>query len=199
MKQFQDVAFDLDDLLVKTAKALLRYYNSLYNTNYTIEDFPEYDMERLFDHSEERWNEFEFGFYASEFNAEIELKEGAKELVQSVRQKRNIHIITHRPRQVVSHTLYTISQHFNQMDFHKIHFSRSVNKSDFPLTKWEICKKNDLCLLVDDNAHHVNLGAQNGIPGILVEQPWNRNKETHPLVLRARNLYEVSELINIHH
>lgn len=192
-------AVDNDDILFKSALGLLTYYNSLYGTKHTPEDFTEYNIEKIFRMDYTQWYEFEFQFYASEYHRALQLNDGAKELVQMLRGKAHTHIVTSRPVEGVGFLKELIARNFETNDFKQIHMIKSLTVPQVGREKWQECKRYNLSLLLDDHDRHINLAAQNGIPGILLKQPWNKNKEVHPLVKRAENLYEAAEIIQKHH
>ncbi len=50
-------------------------------------------------------------------------------------------------------------------------------------------------VLVEDAAHHALAVAQRGVPTCLLDHPWNRSLDPHPLILRAHNWQQAVDLI----
>jgi hypothetical protein len=143
----------------------------------------------------DEWFDFEFKFYASDYHQSLEPNDGAKELIEMLRGKAHSHLVTARPIEGVSFLKVLLAKNFAPNDFKRIHMVKSLTVPSLNRTKLEECVTHNLTLLVDDYHKHVNLAALGGISGILLDSPWNKNVEVHPLVTRARNLYEVSEII----
>ncbi len=190
----KDIGFDLDDTLLKSAEAIFSFHNERYNTNFTVEQLRHHSVEQLLNISPEDFRAWSEEFYASEHNAQIGLHAGAQEVIRALANDFDVHIVTARGIELASYALYSLGQHFDPGVFTKVHLINSYTRPD-STTKYEVCKAHDIELLVDDYPKHLTLAVENGIHAILIETPWNKDKVVHPGIHRARDLFEVKDIV----
>lgn len=193
MSNLISIAVDADDVLFQTTKALLEYYNKVNGTSFERNDFTDYHIEnKLGFKTRDEWYEFEYRYYKSIQNAEIELVDGAFYGINMLSTMADLHIVTSRPQEAFNYLMHSLSLHFSTHHFKYTHMITS-SQVRTQKQKWEVCQEYGIPLLIDDHYEHVNKAALHGIRGILLEAPWNKGKEVHPLVQRAQNWDQIVE------
>jgi 5'(3')-deoxyribonucleotidase len=176
------IAFDLDDVLADFISAFLEWHNQRYNTNICIEDVVDYDLTK----SLKLKNELQarnrvHEFFQSDEYIQIKPVEGAVEGIAELSKIYNLIIITSRPYNsdsvsVEELTLEWIHTYFGD-SFSGIYFTNQYNIDTNPgdiTTKNELCRENNVVLLVEDALHHVKNCLHILCYGaILYARPWN--------------------------
>jgi uncharacterized HAD superfamily protein len=195
MEEKKRIGFDADDSLIKTMEPLNRFHNAKYGKKLTLEDYKTYYFSQTWEMPEEQAVRDVQLFYESEFYDQIEVTEGALEAVNYLSKKSYLDVITFRPGKNIEKYLHaTFSKLFLPDSFSNVyHIERGNNPQ---IQKWEKCKECNIPILIDDYHEHLILAAGQGIYGILLPAPWNKDITDLPKkITKVRNLYEAVEVI----
>ncbi len=194
MELIKSIAFDADDTIIYTLEMLNDFYNAKYNKKFSIEDYTSYDLYKIWGVSCEQTVEDIRMFYDSEFYGKIKTTTGAHEAVSYLSKKYDLHIVTSRSKDAEEYLNFTLSKLFlpdHFLDIHSIGYG-----PDSSMCKWEKCKEINTPILIDDHHGHLISAAEQGMHGILIPAPWNKNITDLPKeIFRVRNLSEAVEVI----
>jgi len=194
------IAVDVDDVLGAENDAVRTFINEHYGHDHTPEDYlveGEYwgYWESIWGvHPEEARERLE-AFLASPAKDKLKLVEGAAAVIDMLKERFNLAIVTSRYGRQLETTRPWLEQHFPGI-FSRVEFVAAWS-TDKKATKAIICKAIGAGYLIDDNPEHCNLAAEEGIMSLLFgDYGWNRNAKTHPAVVRVKNWQEVAEYFN---
>src|SRR5579862_2110664 len=198
------IAIDIDDVLADEAEGVQRFVQQEYGHTHKADD-------DLFEgpyntYWEDRWqlqqglsreeaeNRFE-AFLASPIKDDLKVVEGALKAIQELKRNYELVVVTSRYGRQLQTTQPWLEKHFPET-FKRLEFVALWNK-DKSATKATIAKEIGADYLVDDNADHCALAAEEGITALLFgEQGWNRNVLEAPGIIRVKNWEEVLEYFN---
>lgn len=186
----QTIAVDIDDVLAAHAEAFVDHSNANYGTNITIEEYIE-EWSKLWgvghDEVERRATEFHHPDIVGNFGA----FEAALPVLNSLKENRNLVIVTARRKKLLDTTRNWLSHHFDGV-FSEIHFV-PIWEPNNTVTKADICTSIGPQYLIDDLVRHCNLAAEVGIrPLLFGNYSWNQG-ESQQDVTRVKNWQEVLE------
>ena len=184
------IGIDLDDVVVDYTRGFCDFYNRRYGTNFSIEDFK---SQRIWETiGGNLWSAVGFvrEFYKTDFFDEIKLIEGAGEGIKKLSENHRLYIITARFKQFRKKTEKSLEKYFNNPDL-KLFFSGFFNGAR---KKLEICKKQGIKLIIEDNKDYALKCAENGIRVFLFDKPWNQGDSNG--IIRVYNWNEILEKIN---
>lgn len=164
---------DLDDVLVGFMDKFLLFHNAKNSTNWKQEDFRTPHITKTLEVSVEEAERFLNDFYESPVFLDIELEEGAAEMVEELSSDGLLYIITSRPTHTKAITEYQIEQLFPNWPFAGLHFA---GYHDGMKSKMEIAENLELDAFIDDI--HLNLLNGNERPPtrtFLRTRPWNED------------------------
>ena len=189
------IAIDADDVIADTVPVFIDWLNKEYNTNFSHEEMnnQDYDLDYL-KIDKETWSTVLDKFHDSEDYKKIKPIKGAKEALIKLKEKYELVIVTARPETLIIKTKEFMNKHFLKI-FSKIYHttSRKENKS---LKKSEICKELGINTIIEDSYENGLDCAQSGIKAIILDMPWNRNKDyTQNNITYAKNWEEVSSIL----
>ena len=108
-----------------------------------------------------------------------------------VKGGKNISVITARSDDITwkkPRTLDWIWTHFPEIQ--NVYFVNHFSKDARP--KSEVCKNQNISLMIDDHIENARDLCSQGISMILLEKPWNRNEDfEHPLLYKAKDWKEI--------
>jgi uncharacterized HAD superfamily protein len=94
--------------------------------------------------------------------------------------QRPLTFVTARPKSLESKTIKWIRNFLGPLVTH-VEFAHDRDKMQF-------LKDNDFSHFVEDRALNANMIAENGMYCYLVDMPYNRHRDTHPRVIRVRDV-----------
>ncbi len=180
--------FDFDDVLFDTNRAICRWHNARFNTQFTRDDIKSYHLYELWGVSREEGIRRVFEFYHSEEHMETELMPGVARALPRLLERDELFIISARPNGVLGHTQELMGRHFPEL-VDRLYLTNRFGAGP-EIDKSELCKRFDLESFVDDAPHHDEDVAKVVRQPVLFETPWNRSyAATLPPHRRARSWY----------
>ena len=187
------IAVDIDDVIAANAASFVAYSNEKWGTHLTVDDYQDHWSEMWgIEHaeSEKRYREF----HESGHIGTYEEIHGAKEVLQKLKERFTLIILTARPASVSRLTNERLDTHFRGI-FDSIicaGFYDGGTPEDYKLTKGELAKNINAKYIIDDQPRHVLAASELGIRGILFgEYAWNKADALPKNVTRVTNWDEV--------
>jgi uncharacterized HAD superfamily protein len=187
------IGWDIDDIIFPLMKNYLAFHNNKHGTNLELTDVHNYHLWKCGIHnSKEESVKDVLEFQNSPDFDRIDLIPGAREILVGISERFEIHFVTSRPEEIKNKTEILLNKNFPKNGF-KILYSGEIYGGN--LSKAEICKRNNIPLLIEDNPDYAIDCARNGIRVILLNHPWNANCEKHEKIIRINELKEVLEIL----
>lgn len=179
------IGFDLDDVLLATNDAMLKWHNRVYGTSYTRKDIVTWDLTKVwlctFDEMLSRIHEY----YASPEHDETLAFKGAIEGIEILGEEKEYHIITSRPGEMHGKTMVLIQKYFPPL-VESVHFtSQVVAGSKHSKKKENVCLELGVQVYIEDNLDYAINVAAVGIPVLLFDTPWNQTADLPKNVTRV--------------
>ncbi len=177
---------DLDEVLANFIPELNNYYNFTYDTKFKFRDYKFYDLEKTWGGGKERAVEIVKDFYKSEFFYKIKPVSYSQKALEVLSKNSEFIAITSRPEYLQEATEYWIKKFFPEKIKKVFYTGQYVLQS--PLLKLDICLKEDVRVIIEDNLQTSLECAKKGIKSFLLDKPWNQNgsEEANNLV-RVKN------------
>lgn len=167
------IGIDIDDTLNYSSdiirEYIIRYSNNYSNDNYLINNIDKIMRGISFD---EIINSF-FRDYCMEMASQMKIKENAKEVIDKLKEiGYKIYIITAR-----SNNYYKNVDEFcnNYLKNNDIYFDKLITAQEHKL---DVCKKENVFLMIDDSIDTCELLNENGINGLVFNSQINIEKNT---------------------
>lgn len=182
------IGIDIDEVIVEFVKGYIRILENKgikaeYEKTFSCNLWESYSI------SKEQALEIAEEYYKSEYFNNIEFIEGAKESIETLGKYHEIYFITSRPISLKEKTEEFIEKHFPNSSIILI-FSGDLHKANGK-SKAEICRENNIQVLIEDSFDYALESANNGIKVILLEKPWNKNSLENEKILRVKNWEEI--------
>lgn len=196
------IAVDIDDVLFDEHQSMRLFMNEYYGFQHTAEHYniegPYWGYwQKVWGVDDEESARRFAAYVESGVKAKPTFIPGAIEAINELKKQYELAVITSRyDPGVVKATPAWLEEHFPQV-FKRVEFV--VNWSiDQKMSKGVIAEKIGASYLVDDSYLHCHAAAEQGVHSILFgDYGYNRHyKGDHPLITRAFNWKEVTELLN---
>ena len=192
---------DIDEVLAKLFVDLNNFYNKIYRTNFKLEDYVHYDLEKVWGGSKKRAVEIVIEFYKSPEFDEIKPMEFSQEAIKILSRGYNIIAVTSRPDFMKEKTEEWVYKHYP--DVKEILFTGMYDKKFIEMSKLDICLKKNAKLIVDDHPLIIQECAEHGLVSFLFgrgndfiyEEKLERTNGGIPV----KNWKEVLDHLNINH
>ncbi len=191
----QTIAIDIDDVLADQAEAFLEFSNKTWGTQFEIDDYTEHWLDLWKVDMAEVESRADF-YHKSGTMSRFRHKSDALPILEHLKKRYNLVIVTSRRSQVKSETYEWIERHFNGV-FDGIHFAGffdTLSLDRVRMTKADIVKGIGAHYLVDDQIKHCEATAAAGMDCVLFgDYGWNRQDQLPPRVTRCVAWREVGE------
>lgn len=179
------IGVDIDDTLAVHYPELLAHSNEHYGTALTAADY------------DDDWRHFWAGLDVPELRrrarffheatvAQYARIENAAEMLARLGRKYDLVAITARADYLIDRTHTWLGEHFDGV-FSSVHFV-PVWDTDTKRTKGDICREQEVDLLIDDTPKHCNAAIEAGAQAILFGgYHWSSRYELHPSVIKAND------------
>jgi len=174
------IALDVDEISLPFLPTINKYFNRMYSTNFTFEDYVTYRFETTWfphlksEEGEQRAIKIVSEFIQHEDFANMPLIEGAKEGLEYLAKNNDLIMISHRSKQSQSITEETFRREL-EIKIKKI-FCIGRFDSDYDgVSKEDICLEEDAELIIEDSLENALACVERGINVILFDYRWNRN------------------------
>jgi len=183
--QLPKIGLDIDGVKLDIITPLLKFYNRLNGTGYTVNDINDYALTGLFGNDFEARKRFVFDLYRTPEFRDIKPVPGAQQGVAALSKKASLVSLTSRPvAEVGNETRAQIRRYFPKA-FPEIHFTRDFASNSKGDGKAEVCKTLGIDIMVDDSFEYAVTCAGQGIETILLDCVWNRERRYGPLPQNA--------------
>ena len=187
------IGIDIDEVIFSLMENYIKFHNQRHGTTFRLGDISDYHLWKCGVHkSKEESVKEVLEFQNSIYFDELDLIEGAKEVLEELSKKYQIFIITSRPEEIKEKTNSLFKRHFPKKGFNILYSSEIYGGK---LSKAEICKINNIPCIIEDNQDYALDCARNGIKVFLLDKSWNKNYEKHENIIKVDSLKEVLELL----
>lgn len=193
--QYMHIAVDLDDSSLDTLTAVLLYYNQKHGTFLKRENFFVYRFNEVWGGTlQEAINEMG-EFYLSEYFEKITPMPDSERTLRLLHEDgHKLSVVTGREPFLSEKTEKCIEKYFPGI-FSGIYFANTYGLTGTKMKKSEICIKNGVDLIIDDDLMHISDCVDAQIPVLVYGNPWNEISPKGSLRLKHWN--EVLEIIRI--
>lgn len=185
------IGVDLDEVLAPLIAHHCAFLNRKYGKSLAEADFCSYKFHEIYGVTLEQGVDDFYEFAQTPAYAEIEPYSEALAGVSELASLDELHVITSRQYFLQSHTCAWIHKHFKGK-FSSIDFGNSFSKEGKKTSKAELCNRNNIWLLIEDNEKYA-LEVSRDIPVILFDKPWNRTLEARNIT-RAFNWRDIVDI-----
>jgi len=186
------IGFDLDEVLAPLLEHHCRFLSEKYNKKIDLQTFYSYNFWEHYGVSKDQAIADFFEFYGSPFFQDIRPFQGAKQELEQLAEIDAMHIITARPNVLRQSTRVFVKTYFDGL-FQKIDFGNLFGKSGKSIGKRELCFKNGIWVLVEDDPKHI-VPVSNDIPVVVPDRPWNKNIQGRNII-RAYSWKDIGNII----
>lgn len=169
------IGVDLDEILSDTLTSVLEYYNKLHNTSFKREGFSSYNYWEVWGGTKENAVKLIEDYYETNYFKNIKPIIGAKENLEELKKDGyEMFIITGRSDKFKKETMDWVNQYYPNI-FSEIFFANTFDIDNTNTKKSDICIKNNISILIEDDPYHLEDCAKAGIKTIVLDCPWNKN------------------------
>ena len=191
------IAIDIDDTLAEYTDALLRYHEKLTGRLLNPKDHNCYEPNGFWGNSlEEKLSILNAFDFTEEFD-HIVPSTGAQNTIDELAKSNELFIITSRPSGIKTKTQGWLETYFPGK-FSGIHMDSSLKRDGPRIDKSVVCRKLKIDCLIEDSHEQARLCHGEITKVILLNRPWNQNKEVPTGVYRVDNwesiLLQITEL-----
>jgi uncharacterized HAD superfamily protein len=184
------IGVDIDDTLLHAFEDFLNFYNEQNKTSFQKEN----------NTSDKKFHEF-LGITKKELiswyieydkhdrSNNLHPIEGAKEVLKELVSKHEFVLITAREEFLAEKTKRIVDKHYSDFNFRIV-----FNKHGIKLDKGEICLREGVKIMIDDDIDNAFNCVSKGIKVIMLNKPWNRGRQ-HKDLIRVDNWGQVLEEI----
>ena len=192
----ENLITDIDGVLENLIPNLNDFYNNHYGTNFKLEDYIYYDLEKIWGGSKRRAVEIVTEFYKSPRFDEINPIKFSQEAIKILSREYNIIAVTSRPEFTKERTEKRINQIYPAIQ--EILFTGDYRKKFTDMSKLDICLKKGAKIIVDDHPLIVKECAENGLVSLLFgEVVYSHNHGNLNGVIPVKNWKEVLNYLGI--
>lgn len=192
MKNNLKIAIDIDDTIWKFHKRFFEYYNRKNGTNYSEKEYNNYSLDKLLGISSEESFKLYDEFYFSDFENNLELMEGVKEVILKLSEKHKIYFMTARHKGISEMTINKLKDIFGK-EF-PIFFVFDEEKKVIK-EKFDYCLDKGVDIIIDDRLKTLEMCAEKGVKGFLMNQAWNQDENLNEKIKRVNGWNEIMEKI----
>lgn len=180
------IGVDIDEVLAEYIESVITFFNKKTGRSLKKEDFKTYNFWETWGGTREEAIKLTEDFFNSELFDLIEPIKDSKEAINNLFKNHEIFFITSRPFRWKEKTEKWIIKHINENP--KIIFSSDFHTGQGK-TKSRICKEHGIDLIMEDNGKYATECAEEDIPSILFNKPWNQGV-SHNNLIRVNNWKE---------
>lgn len=186
------IGIDFDDVLMDFTPGFLSFFFKRLGKTFVKEDVKVFHFWDTFGLSKEEAVAICEEYYLTEEHLGNPPLAGSREALQKL-SNFSLQVITARPSFTEEVTTSWANNHFENM-IERFHFTNAF-KSDQAVSKGTLARDLGISYFIDDAPHNALDVASQGIPVFLVDTPWNKNMESHELVMRVTSWDEIAERI----
>ena len=190
------IGVDIDEVLASLIHELTNFYNSIYKTNFSFEDYHTYDLEDTWGGTKERSVKIVDNFYSSLFFRNIKPIDGSQKSIKVLSGKHDLIAITSRPNFMQRETESWIEKYFPRQ-IKKIICTGQYFLKQNKISKSDVCLEENAHIIIEDNYQTAFDCSKNGLVSFLLNKPWNKNSLSGNGVVRVNSWKEILEKIKL--
>lgn len=164
---------DIDSVLEDIMPTLNDFYNRTHGTNFRLEDYIYYDLERVWGGTKEEAVKAVAEFYESPDFDEIEPIEFSQEAISILSKKYRVISVTSRPEFTRERTEKKFHKKYPSIK--KILFTGDYSKSYDKMSKLTICLMEGAEIIIDDHPLITLECSNHGLISLLFGEDWKRD------------------------
>lgn len=187
------IAVDVDDVLTYTGEKYIAYHNKKFGTDLRPEEFYDFDCLKKYGLSSKERLRRVLEYVENE-TPKMEPVNGAKEVLQELKKKHELIVITGRANDVMGKTIKWIEKQYPDVfsDF----ISTNVHHINGGKDKGQIAEELGVDLIIDDYMGYAIECANHGIGVLLMTRPWNAcEKIENNLIVRVDSWEDIAQKI----
>jgi len=171
------IGVDLDDVLADTMGPLIRFHNDTYGTKLQREHFLSPRWWEVWGGTRDQSVNKFFEFTETLHFKDLQPLEEAIEAIDELSKKHELIVITSRQTEFITETKRWIKAHFPGK-FRDIFVTNHAHwaKTGTSMTKLEVCQKENVDVLIEDNLEYAVECAIENTKVLLLDAPWNQGK-----------------------
>ncbi len=189
-----NIGFDLDEVLADLLSSLIKFHNTNYKTNLVKEHFVSNKFWEVWGGTKDEATQKVYNFHASDYLRNLKPIDGSKEIVDFLKKKNNLFVITSRSNDFESATVEWINQHFPKK-FSSINFANHYSQSGKQITKSSICNDLGIDIMIEDSVDHALDCLSPTRKILLVDHPWNKSFNPIRGIYRIKSLKEIADFV----
>jgi uncharacterized HAD superfamily protein len=190
------IGIDIDDVLADSMPSLLVWYNSEHGTHYVKDQVHHFQLEKTWGGTHKAAkNLIREQYFQSRMFDKILPINGALEAVTTLSKNHELVAVTGRTPEINHKTRKWLDKYFPKL-FLKLYSNEDwANAGPFG-PKLNICKNNNVDLLIEDSIETASKCAAEGIKVLLFDQPWNQSDDLPENLIRVKNWQDILDKIN---
>lgn len=189
------IGIDIDEVLAVLIPELTDFYNKRHGKNLRHVDQYTYRLEEFWNCEWEVANQVVLDFYDSKYFDQLKVVSGAKSAIKKLSKNYDLFAITSRPDFVGTRTRKWFDRNFPNL-FKEIYFTNQhipdgANKK----LKSQVCIELGVNTMIDDNFDYALDCANNGIPVLMVDAPWNQGVILPENITRVKGWKEITKIL----
>lgn len=190
------IAVDLDDVLFDFIGHFFDWHNRVYGTHIRREDMIFETLWEAWDGTKTEAMERVPRFFNQPEHLQLEPIPGSVEVLDRLRHRYRLHIVSAREPEAADSTLAWIDKHFEGI-FEGVNLGIANPTRPKPQTKAEVCQRLGATTLIDDQLIHIDECVRLGIRVLLYgNQVWNRTDQLPLLATRVADWQEVEHALS---
>jgi len=188
------IGVDLDDSALDSITPLLSFYNETHGSILQKEDFFSYEFNKVWGGTMEEAIQEVAEFYRSDYSDRIFPMLGAQRALHRLfTDGHKLSAITGRVHSLSEKTEKCIDKYFPNI-FSNIYHTNSYSLTGVKLKKSEVCKREKVDIIIDDDLIHIKDCTSADIPVLAYDNPWNQGALPEGSI-RVKSWIEILELI----
>lgn len=187
------IGIDIDDVTANFVDEFRAYIEKEHQIYVKKEDMKTYHMGDAWGGTREEVVEYVNKFGETPEFETMGLLAGAFEAITNLAKEHTITFVTARYGPTREKTPIWLKNSFPNMNCNLI-FAESFLQNRLS-AKADICKEKKIDIMIEDHPEYASECARAGITTLLLTQPWNKNQELIPNLIRAHNWQEIEKVI----
>lgn len=187
------IGIDIDEVLANMNFVLNQYQYEVHGNEFTRESYKNFALHHSWNCTREEADKiFEDFMDSHQFSRMVPIEGSVEATKKLVEDGHELVIVTARNLRIFDETIDWLDKHFPEL-FSNVHVSQS--KKQPGKRKWEICRDENIDVMIDDGPHIITDCSRNGIKSIVMDGPWNRSVSDSDIIFRAKSWNDVLEII----
>ena len=168
------IAIDIDDVIANLIRSLIIFHNYKYGTRLKKEDFFSCWYREVWGGTKEDEVRKLREFFETHYFDEILPTPGSqKAMSYLINEGHKLSVVTGRIYSLTKKTEEWIEMYFPNV-FSEIYHTNSYGLTGTKIMKSEVCKKQNMDFIIDDDMMHVVDCTNAGVPVVVYDSPWNQ-------------------------